>query len=97
MFTDEGGFTVSPVVAEQVSLRAAHELLLALAEDHGGSMVTPDRMGQLPELLKERGDVKSVIHSEKKFVEFIDIWWVLIIILVLLSGEWFLRKWSGSY
>jgi hypothetical protein len=97
VFTDEGGFTVSPVIAEQASLRAAHELLQALAEDNGGTMLTTDRMEQMTDILKQRGDVRPVIHSEKKFVEFIDIWWVLIVILALLGAEWFLRKWSGSY
>jgi len=97
VFTDDGGFTVSPVVAEQVSLRAEHELLYHLAEENGGSMLLPEEMNSLNQMLKERGDIRSLIHSEKKFVEFIDIWWILIVIMLLLGVEWFLRKWSGSY
>jgi len=97
VFTDGGGFTVSPVVVEQMNLRAAHGLLKELAQENNGSMLTIDNMDGLPDLLKERGDVKPLIHSEKKFIEFIDIWWILIIILSLLGVEWFFRKWSGSY
>ena len=97
VFTDDGGFTVSPVVAEQVSLRAAHGLLEILARENDGSMLSKDNMSELPGIIRDRGDVKPVIHSDKKFIEFIDIWWVLVIILALLGTEWFLRKWSGSY
>jgi len=97
VFTDDGGFTISPVVAEQVSLRAAHGLMSSLAIDHQGSMLGKHQLADLPDLIRDRGDVKPVIHSEKKFIEFIDIWWVLVIILALLGAEWFLRKWNGSY
>ena len=54
-------------------------------------------MDGIPGLLDQRGDVKPLIHAEKKYIEFIDIWWVLVVILALLGLEWFIRKWSGSY
>lgn len=95
VFEDDGGFTVSPVVAEKVSLRASHGLLEKLSID--GRMIYPGELMQIPDLIKERGDVKSLIHAEKKYIEFIDIWWILVLILALLGLEWFLRKWSGSY
>ncbi len=97
VYTDEGGFTVSPVIVEQTSLRAAHDLLEELAVKNYGSMLAVDQLDSLPEILKERGDVKPLLHAEKKFIEFIDIWWILLIVLALLGLEWFLRKWSGSY
>ncbi len=97
VFTDEGGFSVMPVVAEQISLRASHSLLRALSEKHGGQMLLPSDMKNLPELLGQRDDVKPLIHAERKYVPFIDIWWVLLIIIGLLGFEWFIRKWSGSY
>ena len=97
VYTDEGGFTVSPVIVEQTSLRAAHDLLEELAVKNYGSMLAVEQLDSLPEILKERGDVKPLLHAEKKFIEFIDIWWILLIVLALLGLEWFLRKWSGSY
>ncbi|MCK4570134.1 MAG: hypothetical protein KAT76_07575, partial [Bacteroidales bacterium] len=97
VYTDHGGFVVTPVVTEKISLRAAHGLLGELAEKKDGRMLTVAQMDSLPNMLKERGDVKPLIHAEKKYIEFIDIWWVLVVILALLGVEWFLRKWSGSY
>ncbi len=97
VYTDEGGFTVTPVIVEQTSLRAAHDVLEELAVKNDGSMLAIEQLDKLPELLRERGDIKAVLHAEKKFIEFIDIWWILLTVLALLGLEWFLRKWSGSY
>ncbi len=94
---DRGGFAVTPVVAEQTRLRAAHDMLAELAEKNGGRMIGVDQLENLPDILKERGDVKPVLHAERKYIEFVDIWWILLIILSLLTLEWFLRKWGGSY
>jgi len=97
VLSDQGGFVITPVVAEQTSLRAAHEMLEELAEMKNGRLLRMEELDSLPEILKQRGDVKPLLHAEKKYVEFIDIWWMLLIILALLGLEWFLRKWSGSY
>ncbi len=97
VMTDKGGFAVTPVIAEQTSLRAAHDMLEELAMKRGGRMLRLEQIDSLPEILQARGDVKPVLHAERKYTEFVEIWWVLIIILGLLGLEWFLRKWSGSY
>jgi len=97
VLVDNGGFIVTPVVAEQISLRASHDMLEELAELKGGRMLPLEKLDSLPDILKQRGDVKPVIHVERKYIDLIDIWWVLTIILALLALEWFLRKWSGSY
>lgn len=97
VFTDAGGFTVAPVVAEQLSLRADHGLLRALAAESGGLMIEPGTLADFPEILKQRNDIKPLIHAERKFIEFIDIWWILACLIALLGVEWFFRKWSGSY
>ena len=97
VLTDEGGFTVSPVFAEQANLRAAHDVLQSLAMENDGKMIYPAELGSLPGILEARGDIRPVIHSEKKYVEFIDLWWLLVVVLALLGLEWFIRKWSGSY
>jgi hypothetical protein len=97
VFSDQGGFTVSPVVAERINLRASHALLEKLSVTNDGQTLNPDEIMDIPDILNNRGDVKPLIHAEKKYIEFIDIWWILILILALLGLEWFLRKWSGSY
>lgn len=97
VFSDQGGFTVSPVVAERINLRASHALLEKLSAANDGQTLNPDEIMDIPDILNNRGDVKPLIHAEKKYIEFIDIWWILVLIIALLGLEWFLRKWSGSY
>jgi hypothetical protein len=94
---DAGGFTVSPVIAEQLTLRADHELLRALAEDNKGEILFVENISDFPDMLRQREDIKPLVHAERKYVEFIDIIWVLACLVLLLGAEWFLRKWSGSY
>lgn len=94
---DEGGFTVMPVNIEKVALQADHALLQKLAQENDGRLIPADSIAGIPPMLEARGDVKPLLHAEKKYIAFIDIWWILLIILGLLGLEWFLRKWSGSY
>ena len=46
--------------------------------------------------LKKENDVKPVLKEKKTFKELIDNKWMFIIILILLSTEWILRKIWGS-
>lgn len=97
VYTKTGQFSVEEVDAEMTSTRADHLLLYNLASRHGGVMISPDRLKELPALLRERDDIKTLIYTRKSFNEFNNIIWVLVLIVVLLSTEWFLRKYKGSY
>jgi len=41
--------------------------------------------------------VKSVTYTKKRFSDVVNLFWVFLIILALLSSEWFIRKRYGSY
>jgi len=97
LFSDRGGFAVTPVIKEQTRLRASHAMLKELSEMKDGQMFGKEQIDSIAQVLNDRGDLKPVLHTERKYIDFIDIWWVLIVILGLLSIEWFLRKWGGSY
>ena len=67
------------------------DLLRSIAEETGGRFFTPDRLRDLPEALRysERG---TVVQEER------DLWDLPLIFLLLvglLSGEWFLRRRRG--
>jgi hypothetical protein len=97
VLTDEGGFVISPRLAEHLSLQASHDMLAEMSSLTGGDMLYADQVGSLPEILRGRDDMKPLIHARKSLTELIDLWWVLVAIMALLALEWFLRKWSGSY
>ena len=97
VFVDRGGFVVTPVIKEQSRLLADHGMLKELAESKGGEMLVKGEIAELPRILNERGDLKPLIHAERRYIDFVDLWWLLIVLTGLLGIEWFLRKWGGSY
>jgi len=42
-------------------------------------------------------EATSVIHSEEKFDNLLNLKWVFFLLLALISAEWFLRKYHGGY
>jgi hypothetical protein len=92
-----GVFTVSALNVEAVNLVADHKLLYSLANKHDGKVVFPSDMDKLQEMLKARDDIKSVSYTRKRFNDVVNLFWVFLLILGLLSTEWFLRKRNGSY
>jgi hypothetical protein len=76
---------------------ADHQVLYALAEKYDGEMFYPSQMGQLPELLKQREDIKPIVYTQNNLRDIINLKWVFFVLLLLISVEWFMRKRSGAY
>ena len=97
VYYKSGEFTVEPLNVEQINSVADHNLLYNLAVMHDGEMLTPEQLEDIPAILKARGDIKSVIYSQKRFNELNNLFWVLGVVILLLGVEWFLRKYHGAY
>nr|HPR58234.1 hypothetical protein [Bacteroidales bacterium] len=93
----QGEFTVSPLNIESLNTIADHHLLFRLAARHDGQMLYPADMERFAEILKARDDIKTVVFTEQRFSELVNLFWVFVIILALLTIEWFIRKINGSY
>lgn len=96
-YTDKGEFVVSSRSLENRQLNANHGMLYRISEKSGGALLYPSKMDRLPELLNNRDDLKSRIYYEEKYTGLLNLPWVAGLILLLLSLEWFLRKYLGSY
>jgi len=96
-FQQVGKFTVQPVQLENQNLTADFGLLKELSVLTGGEFFTFNNSGRLIEALKQKPGVEKKEHSETSIREFIEWKWVFIILILLLSLEWFLRKFWGSY
>ncbi len=96
MYNQQGSFTISPLQMELVNTVADHQLLYNLANKHNGKMVYPNDLKQLVTDLIAREDIKSVSYSEKKLTDLINVKWVFVLLLSLLTVEWFLRKRNGA-
>lgn len=96
-FTASGLFTVSPLNIEAVNTVADHNLLFQLAENSGGRMFYPDQMNELVKEITERDDIRPIIYTQYEFEDLINLRWIFFLLLLMLSVEWFVRKYSGGY
>lgn len=94
--TVSGSFLVSAQNIEAQNLVANTDLLKKLASTTGGKYFT---MNQIDLLQKDfqKTEARSIIHSEESFNPLIHLKWVFLLLLLLITGEWFARKYLGSY
>lgn len=94
-YTTSGNFIVEDINLEQVNHVADHALLNTIAQTTGAQMLYPDQLDQLPQLLAERDDLKSVVYAHTRYTELLNLPLLFILIVLLLSAEWALRKLKG--
>jgi len=75
---------------------ANHQLLSNMAIANGGSLIYPNEINKLPELLQKNELVKTVSHEDKQYDELINIKVLFFLIIALLTAEWFIRKRNGE-
>ena len=92
-----GEFIVKAVDLEFLETQANHQLLNAISKQQGGKMIYPAQLSQLPGMLDAREDIHSVAYMQTDLRELIHFKWLFVIILALMAGEWFLRKYFGTY
>ena len=97
ILTKSGNFVVSPLNLEDVNTVANHRLLNAMADETGGSSFMPDDAQKIIEVIKNRDDIKPVVYSKKRYTDLVDFFPMLLLIILLMGAEWFLRKFHGSY
>jgi hypothetical protein len=92
----KGQFLVSTQQAELQNLTADFELLRKLSQITGGKFYARTEMNALREELL-RKEAQSIIRTEETYNSLINLKWVFFLLLLLASGEWFLRKYFGGY
>lgn len=96
-YAKEGIFIVEDLNNEQLDTRANHTLLNQLAQNSGGKFNTMNNYQKSLDDLLKRNDLTTVSYQEASFNDLIEYWWVLLLLILLLGTEWFLRRWLGSY
>jgi hypothetical protein len=93
--TDQGEFSVAPLRIEYQAPRADPVFMRQLAARSGGTAYTPETVQQLPQDLTNRASFSSEVVRQTSEAELWHRSLFLIAILVLLAGEWTLRKYLG--
>jgi hypothetical protein len=95
-FTATGQLTIKPLNLETRQSAADHHLLYNLSKQSGGQMLQPSQISQLADLIRKNENVKTVVYEDKHYSDLVDLKWIFVLILGLLSVEWFLRKREGE-
>ncbi|AWH75340.1 hypothetical protein DCS32_14550 [Dokdonia sp. Dokd-P16] len=90
-----GSFTIVSFEIEQQFLNANVTELRTLASNTAAALYTSATGDQLIEDLLKDTRYKPIQKSTEKIVPLIDWKWLLFIIALLLSIEWFMRKYNG--
>ncbi len=71
-------------------------LLRKLARETGAGFY---RHGEWSQLIADfkKNEPKELIHSEESFNPLVQVKWFFFLLLLLVSVEWFSRKYLGSY
>jgi len=95
LYTQAGRFTVKPLLVEFTGLSADHALLYGISKKTGGQLFYPSQLDKLQKVLMDNENIKTLVHEQKEVNDFINLKVVFFILLIFLSIEWFVRKYSG--
>ena len=91
----EGVFHIKKIHVESIGLSANHQILHKIAALSNGKVFGLDNFFDLIETIKNSERNKVVINSREKLDSLINISWILFCLLLLISIEWFVRKYNG--
>ena len=92
-----GRFSVRSMNVEQLNLLADHQLLNLISVQTEAEMVYPNQLDELKNILFSREDAKPVTYVERGFHELLNLKWILALLILILSAEYLLRRYFGSY
>jgi hypothetical protein len=92
-----GVFVVEDIAIESLDTYANHSVLNQLASKTKGNFELLKNYRKTIDAIKKRDDITSISYKEASFDDLIDYKILFFLLLLLISGEWFLRRWFGSY
>lgn len=90
-----GVFEVKQNQLELMNLVANHGLLFKISELSNGKLFYINEIDLLSEELNKSSKNQKLIYSKEKLTSLINIPLILLILLLLISTEWFVRKYNG--
>ncbi|NVK29202.1 MAG: hypothetical protein HWE14_14205 [Flavobacteriia bacterium] len=94
VLSERGTFTVSDITLEELDTRTKAAELSALSRQSGGVDVYYNDRDKLLEELMER-ETSIVLHETESTESLLKKWWPYLLIVLLFSLEWALRKREG--
>lgn len=92
-----GEFVVLESSLESRQMIANHDLLYRISKVTDGDFLYLAELNQLPETLRTNQAITSTASFTKVYDSFISLPAILMLLLLLLTLEWFIRKYNGTY
>ncbi len=92
LFVKQGLIVVKEIVSETINTVANHQLLFQLANKTGGKLIYPNQLEKLQNEILNNQLIKPITYTQTTTNPLIELKWIIIILIGLLSIEWFLRK-----
>ena len=96
-YTASGKFSVSPLQLEEMRTRADHQVLYQLASQHKGNMHHLNDIDKIAEEIDSKNQLKPILYDTFITESAINLKWIFFLVLILISAEWFIRKYLGGY
>jgi hypothetical protein len=95
-YDKSGELVVTSSSVEKLKLVSDFGVMNELAQLHQGEFVLwKDRANAIDQLLV-REDIQSVRYEESAFSNLMDLKWLFFLLFILLTSEWFVRRWFGT-
>ncbi len=94
---ETGEFVVDHIDLEGRTVVADHRMLHRISSLNNGGLYYPDEYEDLINVVKNNPEMVSKVHYEYSYTSIVTWLPVLLLIVVLLGTEWFVRKYGGSY
>lgn len=92
-----GVFVVEKLELEALDTKANYQVLQQISTSSNARFLPLAAYRNLFDEIENRKDIVSMSYEETTFNDLIDYFWILLLIVSLLSAEWFLRRWNGAY
>ncbi len=94
-YIQKGSLTVKPVQIESLRSVADHQILYNLSNQTNGKFYSENNIDELVSLLNNNNNNNTIISVDDNLKQIIDFHWILLALLLLISIEWFVRKFNG--
>jgi hypothetical protein len=97
LFEYKGSFNIAKVELEAMNLEANFGLLREIAYANSAKLYLSNELNKLTSKLAKREDIVNIETQQLQYKDLIKFPVLLLILVVLLTLEWFFRKQMGSY
>lgn len=96
-YSKSGIFVVEDIGLEQATNTANHGVLKQLSKNSGGTFSALKDYEKLLNQIEGRADITSIERLTIDFWNLVDSWLFMLLIALIFSSEWFLKRYFGAF